>query len=67
MAGALGGLQHTWHTDGLRVDGTLTNQSKSKRSSHVSMLYSSVKNGSCACVCVPVCVEGLEKEDPRLI
>lgn len=40
-AGAAEGLHYTWHTDGVRAGGTLTNQGESQLSSHLSMFCGS--------------------------
>lgn len=60
------GLHHTWHTDGVRAGGTLANQGESQLSSYLSM-FAALHRTEEACMCVCVCGQGLEKEDPGLI
>lgn len=63
-------LLYTWHAGGVYVHGTLVSQGDSKLSSHLSIFHSSAAlyrmQGVCVCV-GGVCLQGLKKEDPRLI
>lgn len=57
-------LLYTWHAGGVYVDGTLISQGDSQLSSHLGIFLSSVALYRTQAVCG---LQGLKKEDPRLI